>query len=90
MRFFKRKSGDYARLGRFDWNIASPLFGKYYVDVQTAYGSSNTDGVPCGESLSHCEQWLKENGFAEIKGKPVISASGFPIGGDVSLITFSK
>lgn len=90
MRFFKRNNGDYARLGRFDWNIASPLFGKCYVDIQTPFGSNNTDEVPHGETRSYCEQWLKERGFVEIEGKPVISASGFPIDGNISLVDFSK
>ncbi len=65
MRYFKRKNGDYARLGRFDWDITSPLFGKYYIDIQTPFGSNNTAEVPNGQPLAFCEQWLMENGFIE-------------------------
>ncbi len=89
MRYFKRNNGDYARLGRYDWNIASPLFGKYFVDIQTPFGSDNTDEVPNGETLSLCEQWLKKHGFAELK-HPVISSAGFPIADNVSLTDFSR
>ena len=89
MMYFKRINGDYARLGRYDWNITSPLFGKYFVDIQTPFGSDNTDEVPNGETLSFCEQWLKERGFVELKC-PVLSASGFPIKDNVTLVDFSK
>ena len=61
-KYYKRSNGDYARLGRF-MNISSPMFGKYYIDLQTVSRSHNDNGVPCGESKKHCEAWLEENGF---------------------------
>lgn len=89
MRYFKRSNGDYARLGRFTNNIYSSVFGKYYIDIQTVFGSDNTDEVPFGKGLDYCEQWLKERGFIELE-HPVVAASGFPIADGISLVEFSR
>lgn len=91
MRYYKKSNGDYARLGRFTADIGSPLFGTYYVDLQTVFVSNNKDYVPCGESLEYCEKWLNEAGFSELTNNPIIAANGFPIADDgTSLIEFSR
>ncbi|MBO7735969.1 MAG: hypothetical protein J6S67_25595 [Methanobrevibacter sp.] len=89
MKYYKRINGDYARIGRYDGNIHSPLFGTYYIDFRTVFGSKNDYEVPHGLTLFDCEKWLNDNGFVELEN-PIIAADGFPIQGDYSIKYFSN
>lgn len=54
-----------ARIGRYD-RVKSPIFGRYYVDIQCPFGSDNK-GVP--ESFATYEQaasYLEELGFEPV------------------------
>lgn len=77
MRYFKRTNGDYARIGRFTWNLHSPEFGKYYIDFRDVTGRSlNDNEVPCGVSLEDCLSWPRRiGGFTEIEN-PILVADG--------------
>ena len=56
-----------ARIGRYTWNITSPLFGKYYVDIQTPFGSRNTPNIPESfDSKESAHTFLTECGFVEV------------------------
>lgn len=62
-----KKYGEIARIGRFTWDIMSPLFGRYYVDIQTPFGSENTSDIPESfPSRESAEQFLFEIGFKAI------------------------
>lgn len=43
---FKRIGGSRAQIRRFDWNIESPLFGKWFVDIRNSIGMSDNAGTP--------------------------------------------
>lgn len=45
-RVFKNGAGETARIGRYAWNIKSPLFGLYFVDIIGRFGLSSNVGVP--------------------------------------------
>ena len=60
---FRQSNGTVARIGRYDWDITSPLFGKFYVDVQGLMGSEN-DGVPESfRTRAYAIAWLEKRGF---------------------------
>lgn len=59
-----KKYKEVARIGRFTWDIMSPLFGKYYLDIQTAFGSRNISDIPESfDSFESAEKFLFESGF---------------------------
>ena len=62
-----KRYGATARIGRFTWDIMSPLFGKYYVDIQTPFGSENHSDVPESfDSKESAHRFLTECGFVAI------------------------
>lgn len=60
-----RRYGATARIGRFTWDIMSPLFGKYYIDIQTAFGSANRDTPESFDTKEQAEKYLTDIGFKE-------------------------
>lgn len=62
-----KKYKEAARIGRFTWDVMSPLFGKYYIDIQTAFGSRNTSDVPESfDTKESAEKFLFELGFKAV------------------------
>ncbi|MCM1124596.1 MAG: hypothetical protein NC416_18630 [Eubacterium sp.] len=57
--------GATARIGRFTWNIGSPLFGKYFVDIQTSFGSSNMNTPESFDTKEQAEKYLIGIGFSK-------------------------
>lgn len=56
-----------ARIGRYLNSVQSPLFGKYYVDIQSTFGSAN-QGTP--ESFPTYEEaafYLVDRGFEPVE-----------------------
>lgn len=64
---YERLNGDTATIRRFIWNEKSPLFGRYYIVIQTSFGSMNTSDIPESfETKKDAESFLREMGFKEI------------------------
>lgn len=56
-----------ARIGRFTWDIMSPVFGRYYIDIQSSFGNKNTGSIPESfESKESAENFLFELGFKKV------------------------
>lgn len=61
-----KRHKEVARIGRFTWNVTSPFFGRWYIDIQTPFGSRNK-GIPESfQTKESAERFLFENGFTEI------------------------
>lgn len=52
-----------ARIGRQDWLVSSPDFGKYYIDIQSPFGSQNK-GIPLNfDTYEDARSYLEKMGF---------------------------
>jgi hypothetical protein len=57
-----------ARIGRYDWDLKSPDFGKYFLDVVKEYGTSkNTHGIEPTKDITVIENWLDEHKFIKVE-----------------------
>ncbi|MGN1025509.1 MAG: hypothetical protein ACI4P4_03785 [Faecousia sp.] len=56
-----------ARIGRYDWLVKSPDFGKYYVDIHSPFGSANK-GVPENfPTYEAAREYLESIGFEAVE-----------------------
>ena len=57
-----------AWIKRFDWNVNSPNFGLYYLDVVEEWGIAKNDwhDLPFAKDTKEMEKWLSEHGFLEV------------------------
>ena len=64
MRTWKKKR---AKIGRYDRLVSSPDFGKWYVDIQTPFGSDNK-GVPVSfDTYEDARTYLESMGFVPVE-----------------------
>ena len=52
-----------ARIGKYDVKVTDPLFAKYYVDIQSAFGSANRDVPLAFPNRAAAEKYLTDRGF---------------------------
>lgn len=59
-----------ARIGRYtNGPVTSPLFGKYYVDIQTPFGSANKNVPPSFPDYEAAKSYIESMGFKAIEAK---------------------
>lgn len=58
-----------ARIGRHAGQVTSPLFGKYYVDIQTPFGSANKNVHLSFPDYEAARSYLESMGFKAIEAK---------------------
>ena len=59
-----------ARIGRYtNGQVTSPLFGKYYVDIQTPFGSANKNVPISFQNYESARSYLESLGFKAIEPK---------------------
>ncbi len=61
--FVNRMARLTARIGKYQVKVTDPLFAKYYVDIQSVFGSANRDVPLSFPNRAAAEQYLIDRGF---------------------------
>lgn len=63
----RRLQNKMAKIHRQDWDVTSPRFGKYYLDIVGAFRSENgIHSFYCEDSTEEIEKWLIEHGYIRV------------------------